>query len=487
MIVSILITELSNKEYMTFIYVLAVVIVSRITSGYLWGVIASVASVVGVNFLFVYPVFEIDFLRSGYPITFLSMLIVSIITSAMTVQIKEQARVSNAREARTNDLYQMAKQLLITHDIDKIVQLTLDNLNRITDCSVAFYLDNPSEKQVYVTCLSIRHEKILHSASEQLTASWVYDNKERAGSGTDICTNATGLYMPVVFQNKALGVIGLLTDSYNMYDKDTITFLEMITAQVAMAIDRQRLSDQQQKTAIEAEREKMRSNLLRAISHDIRTPLTGILGASSTMLENKNVIDENDKDRLLMGIKEDSQWLIRMVENLLSVTRISGDTTNFKKSPELVEEFVGEAVGRIKSKFKNSRIKVRVPEELLMVPVDATLIEQVIINLIENSVKHSGMDTNIDVIVRLENDFAIFEISDDGKGIPKENIPYLFEGYSTNSSIDTSRGMGIGLSICMSIVKAHGGEMSADNKVDGGAIFTFKLPLESESLITDLN
>jgi two-component system sensor histidine kinase KdpD len=246
-----------------------------------------------------------------------------------------------------------------------------------------------------------------------------------------------------------------------------------------MALERQRLSDEQRTILIETEKEKMRSNLLRAISHDLRTPLTGILGASSAILENKETLDPETKEKLISHIKDDSQWLIRMVENLLSVTRINEDTANVTKTPEAAEEIVAEAISRIRKRFPEHKINVSIPEELLMVPMDGTLIEQVIINLIENAIKHSGDDTIINVTLKKEDDMAEFEVSDNGEGISDQDFPYLFESYVPNGkrTSDSSRGMGIGLSICMSIVKAHQGKMEAFNRNEGGAVFRFTLPL----------
>src|ERR1035437_1503029 len=224
----------------------------------------------------------------------------------------------------------------------------------------------------------------------------------------------------------------------------------------------------------------MRSNLLRAISHDLRTPLTGILGASSTILEGGDLIDAQTRNKLISGIKEDSQWLIRMVENLLSVTRINEGTMNVTKSPEAVEEIVAESVARIRSRLPDHEITVRVPEDLLVVPMDGTLIEQVLINLIDNAIKHSGGGTKIHVEVKKDRDRAIFEVSDNGDGIPEQDIPYIFDGISSQGrrSSDSSRGTGIGLSICMSIIKAHNGTMEAENLKEGGALFRFTLPIE---------
>ncbi|WP_241433495.1 sensor histidine kinase [Listeria floridensis] len=220
----------------------------------------------------------------------------------------------------------------------------------------------------------------------------------------------------------------------------------------------------------------------------MRTPLTGILGASSALLESGTQLDESIKQKLVSDIKEDSEWLIRMVENLLSVTRISDKEFTVKREDEAVEEIVGEAVQRVKTRFPYRNISVQVPEQVLFVPMDGTLIEQVLMNLIENALRHGGENASVwvNAILSGRGDEVIFTVKDDGTGIPPENMGHLFDGLAAleRDRIDMTRGLGIGLSICMSIIKAHGGRMEASENPGGGTIFRFTLPLggkENES------
>lgn len=263
-------------------------------------------------------------------------------------------------------------------------------------------------------------------------------------------------------------------------DHGTRLFLRMIASQVAMALERQHLSDEQRNIIVEAEKEKMRSNLLRAIAHDLRTPLAGILGASSAIRESGKSLDEMTREKLNADIQEEAQWLIRMVENLLSVTRINETATKVTKSPEAGEEVVAEAVSRIQKRFSQRTVIVRVPDDLLEVPMDGTLIAQVLINLLENAIKYSPSDSPVEVYLKKNNEWAVFEVADHGKGIADEDFPYLFTSYVPNGSKspDSSRGMGIGLSICLTIIKAHNGTMEAVNRDEGGALFRFALPLK---------
>lgn len=246
--------------------------------------------------------------------------------------------------------------------------------------------------------------------------------------------------------------------------------------------EKSRILNEREKLLMEAEKEKMRANLLRAISHDLRTPLTSIIGTSSTYLENDQSLDGQEKSELVKSIYEDSNWLLNMVENLLSVTRIKGDNAGVNKSPEPLEEVVSEAVQRFKKRLPDTQVHVSVPEEFLMIPMDPTLIEQVIINLLENACYHSNSQEPVQLNVTVHDHYAWFDVIDFGVGIDEERLSSIFDGYSSNpnSSCDSHKGMGIGLSICKTIINVHGGQITAANH-EKGARFTFTLPLGEET------
>jgi len=471
-----------GDQNVIMVYILSVLAVSRITMGYAYGIVASVVSVLVFNFFFTIPYFTFNAIQPGYPITFVIMLLVALITSALTVRIKTQVRFAVERERRTEVLYEINKKLLVTRGLENIVTLTNEYITKLMERSAIFYTQDPGNgsKGALMQSPFDQDASFLLSEDECAVAHWVFINKKRAGAGTDTLMGAGAFYMPVISQGNVLGVFGLSCEKSNL-NQNNRSYLRRIASQVAMALERQFLSDEQRQIVIESEKEKMRSNLLRAISHDLRTPLTGILGASSAILENGDRLDKQTHDKLVSNMKEDSQWLIRMVENLLSVTRINEGTMNVTKTPEAVEEIVAEAISRIQKRFSNRKISVKVPDELLMVPMDGTLIEQVLINLLENAIKNSAEGSTIEVEVKKNEHDAVFEVIDNGDGINEQDFPYLFESYIPNGerSSDSSRGMGIGLSICMSIVKAHHGQMGAANKnTGGGAVFRFTLPLE---------
>ena len=256
-----------------------------------------------------------------------------------------------------------------------------------------------------------------------------------------------------------------------------LTFLVMMTISILTATVTSR-AKQTEQVRREADREKMYADLLRAVSHDIRTPLTGIVGATNVLLEQDGGLTQEQRQQLLRSTNEDAQWLIRIVENLLSITRISSEEAKVKKEPEPAEEVIESAVAKTHKHYPEVDIRVHLPDELMMVPMDPLLMEQVLVNLMENAVIH-GETHHIDVTLSSEGNCAVFTVADDGRGIPQHR---LFDGSArSDRSSDGKRSMGIGLSVCRTIVLAHGGVIRGDNRQEGGAVFTVTLPMKGEN------
>ncbi len=239
-----------------------------------------------------------------------------------------------------------------------------------------------------------------------------------------------------------------------------------------------------QRVKAESEKERMRANLLRAVSHDLRTPLTTIYGASSSIVMNYEKLTDGQKLQMANGIKEDSEWLIRMVENLLSITRIDSGGVKLLKSPTVLEELIDSVILKFKKRYPEQKVQLDIPDDVIVIPMDAILIEQVIINILENAVHHAKGFTRLGLRVFKIDEKAIFEISDDGCGIAPEKFEGIFLGYNdkTEDTSDThTRNAGIGLSVCATIIKAHGGDITAENSKNGGAVFRFSLMTEEVS------
>ena len=237
----------------------------------------------------------------------------------------------------------------------------------------------------------------------------------------------------------------------------------------------------QDQLRMESEREKMRGNLLRAISHDLRTPLTTIYGSCSALIEHHDTLNRDQQFRLLRDMQEDSENLIRIVENLLSVTRVNGEAVTIRKTPTVLEELIDSVLQKFSKRHPGQQVTVNIPEDFVSIPMDALLIEQVLINLLENAVYHAHGMTELCLTVRIKDTTATFEITDDGSGIPKDRLEHLFSGqyYRHGAPTDSNRsGMGIGLSVCSAIIKAHNGSITGTNQQGGGAQFRFSLEME---------
>lgn len=482
---SVTLTELLRTlhvgdQNLILVYILSVVIISRITQGYIYGVIAAIINVFAFDFLITEPRLGFSILQPTYPITFVIMLIVSLIISTLTMRIKAQAEIAVEKEYRTRILYEFNQRLHATRGFDNIIELANAHISNLLCRSVIYYSGDPTGRATGIIKQfdGSADTKIFAADADKAAAYWAYTNQVTTGAGTTLFSSANAYYIPVTSQNTTMGILGISFIEGGAMNESSITISGMFASQLAMALELQILTDEQARILLDSEKEKMRGNLLRAISHDLRTPLTGIYGASSVILDRGDLMNKQTRDSMIADIKEDSQWLIRMVENLLSVTRIDEETMLVNKQPEAVEEIVGETISRTRKRFTNRVITAKVPDELLIVPMDAMLIIQVLLNMIENAIKNSDEHTPIHVSVSEQDGFAVFEVIDSGTGISEQNIQELLNGEIVygNKSSDSSRGMGIGLSICSSIIRAHDGRMEAVNRLEGGAVFRFMLP-----------
>ncbi len=260
-----------------------------------------------------------------------------------------------------------------------------------------------------------------------------------------------------------------------------LTFLVMMTISVlagAMASRAKRVESMSR----QAQKEKMRANLLRSMSHDIRTPLTGIVGATDVLLERWDKLTDEQRHSLLQSVNDDANWLMRVTENLLSITRVDSDGARVRKTPEAMEEVVESAVAKFRRHYDGMQVAVHLPDELLMVPMDALLMQQVLFNLMENAARHGETATHIDLTLYRRGTMAVVEVADDGVGIDPQKLPQLFSGtLGSGGRGDEHRDMGIGLSVCKTVVQAHGGTIEAMNRGEGGALFRIYLPMEEEN------
>ena len=461
-----------SESDIIMIYILGVLVVARRTDGYLGGICAAVLGVLSFNFFFTVPLYTLMAYSSEYPITFIVMLIVALITSTLTTRVRREAKRSQLREQRANTLYNISRNLLTTRSIDQIISTAAVNIADLCGNNVAFYTvvngSNLSEPYVY-------------SLNENMTTKFLTNDiqRETAYRAYSEMTVIDGdiYYLPVSGRSRTLGVLGVDNRDNSLTD-DQKALLNALVIQIALSMEREISSSKQHQTKMEIESERLRSNLLRAVSHDLRTPLTGIVGSTSALLDDWEIIDDNNKKSLLSGVYEDAVWLSRSVNNILDITRMEDGRVQIKKSAEAVEEIIGEAVAIVQKHAGNHTISIDIPDNVMMVNVDGNLMKQLLVNLMENAVKYTPEGSSVRVAAYYEGDSIVFEVADNGKGIEENDLPYIFDRfYTTDKASGSSRkGIGLGLAICKSIALAHKGTIMASNQETGGAIFKVTLP-----------
>lgn len=316
-----------------------------------------------------------------------------------------------------------------------------------------------------------------------ITYSWEQEAAQQAvaearivGVGTEACQNSTFRYYPILFHGSVKGVVAVLFGIQG-WKPTQMSMADQLMLRGTVALERQALEDEQQRIINEKQVEEMRANFLRAISHDLRSPLAVIVGACAALEQAPNVSENNRQ--LLGDIREESAWLTHMVENLFSITRVTSGGLNLNLQDEAVEEIVGEAAFKCRVRFPKLQLRVSVPEQLILLPMDATLVTEVILNLVENAVKYGGESQRVELEVTAGERRAVISVRDHGDGIPPEQMESIFSGKQPHTD-QFRHGLGLGLSICRTVVMAHGGEIWVENCGDGGTKFCFSLPMEEQ-------
>ncbi|MCR8744574.1 ATP-binding protein [Romboutsia lituseburensis] len=406
-------------------------------------------SVLSFNFLFTELYYTLLAYRADYPITFFIMLIVAIITSTLMSNVKEEAMIANLREKRIEALYRSNRKLLQAENKKQVTDFSGESLVKILNKDVMICLakDNILEEENIYYKKNTKIKDMFISYIDKEAMKYSFNQKIPCGLGTNYYKNIKNYYYPIKGQNKIIGIN--LNDENRLTNTEKI-LLESISVQTALAIERENLFEKNRKVSLEAERERLRGNLLRSISHDLRTPLTSILGSVSTIIDNNEVLDGETKKELLKNIYDDTVWISQSFENILSMTRIDEGRLKLNKKIEIVDEIVVEAVSRVKKFSKSHNINLSLPEDIILINADGLLIEQVLVNLIQNAVRYTPKNSNINIKIIKDINYIAFEVEDNGCGISKENIENIFERFytKTKSNQGEQRGIGLGLAIC---------------------------------------
>ncbi|EOH74346.1 sensor histidine kinase [Enterococcus malodoratus] len=445
-----------GDQNLMLVYIFFILLVARTTSGYFWSALASILSVLSFNWFFVEPLYSLTVYKQGYPITLLIMLVVALMISNLMVRLKKQADNSMEKEHQMEILYELNKQYVLAESRKQILDISATYLSRLLEREVIIFDRQAKVESVY--CVT-GHQSILNTKEEAAVAFWTAKNQKEAGNGTDTLIGAKGFYLPIVASGKTLAVLGIERNASLDLENGQLNYLKLVLTQIAVILEQTELKNEKEQVELENEREKVRSNLLRAVSHDLRTPLTVISGIAETLGIGSDLKEET-RQKLLTDIQEESQWLIRMVENLLSITRINMDTMKVDKTAEPVEEIIEAVYKHLKKVYPEGKIKIELPEDVIFIQADPILIEQALFNLVENAFRHGAKEQPVKLTVRLQQEQTVFEIENYGE-IPLKQFQKIQTNLSSTNEVpvDSKNGLGIGLSIVKTIIHAHNGKM----------------------------
>ena len=467
------------------IYILGVLLTSILTDGYLCSLAGSLLSVVLFCFFLTEPRMSFQTYAVGYPVTFLIMLISSVLTGTLAAKLKEHARLSAQQAFRTQILFDTNRLLQQVKNRRDILCVTCKQLVRLLNCNIVAYVQENgelSEGSLFFHDDERKREGELLSPEEQYVARWAYENGQNAGATTNHFSSARCLYLVIKSEENVYGIIGILLQKENL-DSYESSILVSVLNECALAMENAHNAIEKEKNAVLAKNEQLRADLLRAISHDLRTPLCSISGNADMLVNNGNCLDDATKHQIYSDIYDDANWLIDVVENLLSITKLNDGRLKMQFTDQLLDEVIAESLRHINRKNEEYQINVEC-EELILVHMDVRLIIQVLVNLIDNAIKYTSPGSKICIRGIKKDGKAQISVADNGPGISDEVKPHIFEMFYTgnNTIADSHRSLGLGLALCRSIIEAHGGTLVLTDNDPKGCIFTFTLPLSEVTL-----
>ena len=465
------------------VYLLCVLLTSVLTRGYTCGVIGSVMSVILFNYFLTEPRLTLQAYGSGYPVTFAIMLVASILTSTLAAKLKAQAKLSAGDAFRTKLLFDTNRILQGAKDENEILSITASRISKLLEVDTVVY---PAAENGLA-------EGRMFTAGDEIGTAAPAEGEEYAaalsafggktGSGGAQGKGRRFIYSPIRAGDTVCGILGI-SDPSGRPGSSEKGIVQSILGECGLALENLRNAKGREEAAVLARNEKLRADLLRAISHDLRTPLTSISGNADTLLENAGMIDAETSRSLLSDIRDDSEWLTGLVENLLSISKMGDGSVNLDYSDQVVDDVLEEAIRHIDRASAEHDVRLELGGEPVLARMDARLIIQVIVNLVNNAVKHTPKGSKILVSVSADDKNAVISVSDNGPGIPDEMKSRVFEMFFTGDSGvgDSRRSLGLGLPLCRSILEAHGSSLELRDNEPSGCVFSFKLPLSEVHL-----
>ena len=459
------------------IYILGVLVTAVSTSGHLYGAANSLLSVLAFNFFFTEPRFTLQADGPSYPVTFLIMLSSSIIASSLASRVKEQARMAAEKSYYTELLLGSSQKLQTIRTEWDCLRLTAEQLSRMFDRPVIYALNDADKELDFRIEPADEHTLLEKLSTEEIgVAKWVQKNNKHAGATTNTLPDSKWLFLSVRGTRGVMGIVGVPIAGYVVPDAFEKNLMVALLGECGLSQERIRLEENQ--IALQTQRESLQANLLRAVSHDLRTPLTNINGSVGILMGKDQTLKPEVREQLYTAIDDDTNWLINMTENLLAATQLETDRTKLKTAPELLEDLFQSAVRQLDRRARDHHISVDLEDQTLMASMNAGMIQRVIINMMNNAIQYTPKDSHIILNGTRRKDWVEISVSDDGPGIPDEAKKHLFDLFYTaeQGKPDSKRGLGLGLHLCQSIVNAHGGTITVSDHAPSGTTFRFTLP-----------
>ena len=455
---------------LAMVYLLGVVFTASRTST--WpSLFATILSIAAFDFFFIPPYYTFAVSDVRYFITFVVMFIVSFVISRLTLRVRDQAEAARLREGRTAALYNLSRDLVRERGAKRLSEIAMKHISEMFDSQVVVLITDDQNRLTPVTNGAFAFTP---DQQELSVAQWVYEHRQAAGLGSDTLPGAKALYLPLVASAGAIGVVGILPKTAtDGFEPEQFHYLEAFANQTAIAIERSFLGEAAQRALLKAETESLRNTLLSSISHDLRTPLSAITGAATTLLQRDVLIDTESRLDLVKTIQEEAERLNLVIKNVLDMTRLESGAIKLNKEWQSLEEIVGVVLNRLGDRLKDHPITVKLPGNLPLIPFDGLLIEQVLVNLFDNAIKYTPKGTPLELSASESFYTVTVSLADRGPGIPPGEEERIFEKFVSGRT--TGGGVGLGLAICRTIINAHGGKIWAENRPDGGAVFRFTL------------
>lgn len=459
---------------MVMFYLLAVVVAS-VRLGRKPAIATAFLAVLAFNFFFVPPRMTFVVADPQYLLTFLGLLVVGVVISTLVARSKERAEVMRDRELQTASLYYLSRDLAASVDSAAVLKAVIGNAEEALNALVVILL--PEGEQLNIMAAS---DGLVLGTREQAVADWAFRNNHPAGRATDTLVSGDLIYLPLQTPASVLGVMGVRLESEQAYhSQDTRRLLDAFVTQAAMAMERVRFSRQAEQAQILQARENLERALLNSISHDLRTPLVSVTGVLSSLKDEATHLSDRERRDLLETAFGEAERLNRFVGNLLDMTRIEAGAIRLNFEPCDVQDLFGCALAALETRLGNREVSFRMQPDMPLVPMDLVLMTQVLVNLLDNSLKYSSAESPVEVAASTEGAWLTLEVTDRGPGVPEHDLKRVFDKFYRIPIPEGAGGTGLGLSICKGIVEAHGGTIMAENRTGGGLRIVIRLPLGS--------